>query len=202
MPSYDAKHWLDRPTAPPFSLDVTAHRGSPEMSRSVDPPLRQVPLTIALISLQDDQVPPIGSFLRRQQDFPNGFDDRGLKGSDEKMRHDLTNAIPDWPLLARSEHSPKRLTSERPTHDERSGFASACELRPYPRARSSSRSRMLRSRAPWRLFPSQGKCDFVVDWAVDQTWGPDSAGLNQTLYLDGTHPSQPGQNNANAPASA
>jgi lysophospholipase L1-like esterase len=53
-----------------------------------------------------------------------------------------------------------------------------------------------------RLFPSQGKCDFVVDWAVDQTWGPDSAGLNQTLYLDGTHPSQPGQNNANAPASA
>ena len=35
-----------------------------------------------------------------------------------------------------------------------------------------------------RLFPSQGKCDFVVDWAVDQTWGADSAALNQTLYPD------------------
>jgi hypothetical protein len=33
-----------------------------------------------------------------------------------------------------------------------------------------------------RLFPSQKKCDFVVDWAVDQTWGPDSAALNR-LYI-------------------
>jgi lysophospholipase L1-like esterase len=49
-----------------------------------------------------------------------------------------------------------------------------------------------------RFFPSQGKCDFVVDWAVDQTWGPDSAALNQTLYHDGTHPSQAGQNNMEA----
>jgi lysophospholipase L1-like esterase len=46
-----------------------------------------------------------------------------------------------------------------------------------------------------RLFPTQGKCDFVVDWAVDPTWGPDSAILNQTLYPDGVHPSQAGQNN-------
>jgi hypothetical protein len=46
-----------------------------------------------------------------------------------------------------------------------------------------------------RLFPSQGKCDFIVDWAVDPTWGPDSAAQNQALYPDGTHPSQAGQNN-------
>ena len=49
-----------------------------------------------------------------------------------------------------------------------------------------------------RLFPGQGKCDFVVDWALDQTWGPDSAALNQTLYPDGTHPSQAGQENMEA----
>lgn len=49
-----------------------------------------------------------------------------------------------------------------------------------------------------RLFPSEGKCDFVVDWAVDQTWGPDSAASNQTLYPDGTHPSQAGQANMEA----
>jgi lysophospholipase L1-like esterase len=49
-----------------------------------------------------------------------------------------------------------------------------------------------------RLFPGQGKCDFVVDWAADPTWGPDSAVLNQTLYPDGTHPSQAGQNNMEA----
>jgi lysophospholipase L1-like esterase len=46
-----------------------------------------------------------------------------------------------------------------------------------------------------RLFPSQGKCDFVVDWAVDPTWGPDPAATDQALYPDGTHPSQVGQNN-------
>ena len=49
-----------------------------------------------------------------------------------------------------------------------------------------------------RQFPSEGKCDFVVDWAVDQTWGPDAAALNQTLYPDGTHPSQAGQANMEA----
>ena len=49
-----------------------------------------------------------------------------------------------------------------------------------------------------RLFPSQEKCDFVVDWAVDPTWGPDPAAANQTLYPDGTHPSQAGQSNMEA----
>jgi lysophospholipase L1-like esterase len=49
-----------------------------------------------------------------------------------------------------------------------------------------------------RLFPSQGKCDFVVDWAIDPTWGHDSAATNQTLYPDGTHPSQAGQSNMEA----
>ncbi|WP_426409743.1 SGNH/GDSL hydrolase family protein [Bradyrhizobium ganzhouense] len=49
-----------------------------------------------------------------------------------------------------------------------------------------------------RLFPSEGKCDFIVDWAIDQTWGPDSAASNQTLYPDGTHPSQAGQANMEA----
>ena len=46
-----------------------------------------------------------------------------------------------------------------------------------------------------RLFSSQGKCDFVVDWAVDPTWGPDAAAADQKLYPDGTHPSQAGQSN-------
>src|ERR1700733_6295596 len=49
-----------------------------------------------------------------------------------------------------------------------------------------------------RLFPSQGKCDFLVDWAVDPTWGPDPAAADQTLYPDGTHPSQAGQSNMEA----
>jgi lysophospholipase L1-like esterase len=49
-----------------------------------------------------------------------------------------------------------------------------------------------------RLFPSEGKCDFIVDWAVDATWGPDPAAANQTLYPDGTHPSQAGQSNMEA----
>ena len=52
--------------------------------------------------------------------------------------------------------------------------------------------------AALRLFPRQGKCDFVVDWAVDPTWGPDSTASNQTLYPDGTHASQAGQNNMEA----
>jgi hypothetical protein len=41
-------------------------------------------------------------FLGRQQDFSSGFDDGRLKGSDEKMRYDSPNAIPDCPLVARS----------------------------------------------------------------------------------------------------
>jgi lysophospholipase L1-like esterase len=49
-----------------------------------------------------------------------------------------------------------------------------------------------------RLFPSEGKCDFVVDWAADPTWGPDAAAANQALYPDGTHPSQAGQSNMEA----
>jgi lysophospholipase L1-like esterase len=49
-----------------------------------------------------------------------------------------------------------------------------------------------------RRFPSEGKCDFVVDWAADPTWGPDAAAANQALYPDGTHPSQAGQSNMEA----
>jgi hypothetical protein len=52
--------------------------------------------------------------------------------------------------------------------------------------------------AALRLFPKEGKCDFVVDWAVDPTWGPDAAAANETLYPDGTHASQAGQNNMEA----
>jgi lysophospholipase L1-like esterase len=52
--------------------------------------------------------------------------------------------------------------------------------------------------AALRLFPSEGKCDFVVDWAADPTWGPDAAATNQTLYPDGTHASQAGQMNMEA----
>jgi hypothetical protein len=44
-------------------------------------------------------VSPIGFFLDLQLDFSGGFDDRGLRGSDEKMRYDFTNVLPDWPLL-------------------------------------------------------------------------------------------------------
>jgi hypothetical protein len=49
-----------------------------------------------------------------------------------------------------------------------------------------------------RLFPSQGKCDFVVDWAADPTSGPDAAAANPALYPDGTHPSQAGQSSMEA----
>jgi hypothetical protein len=49
-----------------------------------------------------------------------------------------------------------------------------------------------------RTWPSLGKCDFVVDWGSDPTWGPDAAGFNSALYPDGIHPSQAGQNNMEA----
>jgi lysophospholipase L1-like esterase len=49
-----------------------------------------------------------------------------------------------------------------------------------------------------RLFPKQGLCDFIVDWAVDPIWGPDLAAADHTLYPDGTHPSQAGQSNMEA----
>ena len=49
-----------------------------------------------------------------------------------------------------------------------------------------------------RLFPNEGKCDFVVDWAADPTWGPDAAAADNALYPDGTHPSQAGQSNMEA----
>jgi hypothetical protein len=49
-----------------------------------------------------------------------------------------------------------------------------------------------------RRFPSEGKCDFVVDWAADVIWGPEAAAANQELYPDGTHPSQAGQSNMEA----
>jgi lysophospholipase L1-like esterase len=46
-----------------------------------------------------------------------------------------------------------------------------------------------------RLFPSEGKCDFLVDWAIDPIWRSDAAATDGTLYPDGTHPSQAGQSN-------
>jgi lysophospholipase L1-like esterase len=49
-----------------------------------------------------------------------------------------------------------------------------------------------------RLFPSEGKCDFLVDWAIDPIRGSDAAAMDQTLYPDGTHPSQAGQENMEA----
>ena len=49
-----------------------------------------------------------------------------------------------------------------------------------------------------RLFPTQGQCDFIVDWAVDPIRGFDSAAANPVLYPDGTHPSQAGQHNMEA----
>jgi hypothetical protein len=49
-----------------------------------------------------------------------------------------------------------------------------------------------------RRFPSEGRCDFVVDWGADPTWGPDSAAANPALDPDGTHPSQGGQSNMEA----
>ncbi|MCK1406789.1 hypothetical protein IVB48_15535 [Bradyrhizobium sp. 76] len=52
--------------------------------------------------------------------------------------------------------------------------------------------------AALRRFPGEGKCDFVVDWAADPTWGPDFAAANQALYPDGAHPSQGGQSNMEA----
>jgi lysophospholipase L1-like esterase len=52
--------------------------------------------------------------------------------------------------------------------------------------------------AALRLFPSQGKCDFIVDWTIDPIWGPDRAATDQNLYPDGTHPSQAGQSNMEA----
>jgi lysophospholipase L1-like esterase len=58
-------------------------------------------------------------------------------------------------------------------------------------------SRAIADRA-LRLFPSQGKCDFLVDWASDSVWGVDAAAANPSLYPDGTHPSQAGQSNMEA----
>jgi lysophospholipase L1-like esterase len=52
--------------------------------------------------------------------------------------------------------------------------------------------------AALRRFPSQGKCDFVVDWAMVPEWGPDAAAANPAFYPDGTHPSQAGQSNMEA----
>jgi hypothetical protein len=47
-------------------------------------------------------------------------------------------------------------------------------------------------------WPRLGKCDFVVDWASDTTYGPDAACFNSSLYQDGIHPTQAGQNNMEA----
>jgi lysophospholipase L1-like esterase len=47
-------------------------------------------------------------------------------------------------------------------------------------------------------WPRSGKCDFVVDWASDTKYGSDTAGFNASLYQDGIHPTQAGQNNMEA----
>ena len=47
-------------------------------------------------------------------------------------------------------------------------------------------------------WPRLGKCDFVVDWASDTKYGADAAGFSASLYQDGIHPSQAGQNNMEA----
>jgi hypothetical protein len=54
---------------------------------------------------------------------------------------------------------------------------------------------------PWRdevnqmIRDDDSFYDAICDFANDPTMGPDSAGLEPTLYFDGNHPSQVGQNN-------
>ena len=83
----------------------------------------------------------------------------------------------------------------------RSGVGSPCEIgisTHNPRNEITFNANRAMADPALRLFPSQGKCDFVVDWAADPTWGPDAAAANQTFYPDGTHPSQDGQSNMEA----
>jgi lysophospholipase L1-like esterase len=43
-----------------------------------------------------------------------------------------------------------------------------------------------------------GNADFLIDWAVDPTYGQDADVSDATKYPDGTHPSQANQNNMEA----
>lgn len=86
------------------------------MSRSVDPADRNravtpIPSNDCSDKSSGRSVPPIGSFLGRQQDFPGGFDDRGSREVMRKCAMISPNAILDWPLLARKRPPADALVS-------------------------------------------------------------------------------------------
>jgi len=65
-------------------------------------PLRQFPLTIALISLQDDQFPRSALSLAASKISLAALMTGGSREVMRKCAMISPNAIPDWPLLAQS----------------------------------------------------------------------------------------------------
>jgi hypothetical protein len=49
-----------------------------------------------------------------------------------------------------------------------------------------------------RALVTDGNADFLIDWAVDPTYGRDADVNDATKYPDGVHPSQANQNNMEA----
>ena len=49
-----------------------------------------------------------------------------------------------------------------------------------------------------RALVTDGNADFLIDWAVDPTYGQDADVSDTAKYPDGTHPSQANQNNMEA----
>jgi lysophospholipase L1-like esterase len=49
-----------------------------------------------------------------------------------------------------------------------------------------------------RALVTDGNADFLIDWAVDPTYGQDADVNDTTKYPDGVHPSQTNQNNMEA----
>jgi lysophospholipase L1-like esterase len=49
-----------------------------------------------------------------------------------------------------------------------------------------------------RALVTNGKADFLVDWAIDPTYSQDADVTDPAKYPDGTHPSQANQNNMEA----
>jgi lysophospholipase L1-like esterase len=49
-----------------------------------------------------------------------------------------------------------------------------------------------------RALVTGGNADFLIDWAVDLTYGQDADVSDAAKYPDGTHPSQANQNNMEA----
>jgi lysophospholipase L1-like esterase len=49
-----------------------------------------------------------------------------------------------------------------------------------------------------RALVTGGNADFLIDWAIDPTYGQDADVSDTTKYPDGVHPSQPNQNNMEA----